>query len=457
MRALSGTNIRRALAGALLATSVQATPAGAIDLLKSYELALANDGQLKVAKARADAGREALPQATALLLPNLTFSYAYGQTNQDKSLDGVTTPTQNFPSKSAGLVLRQPIYRKNLFSQYDEAKSKVVGVEAQLDKDFQGMGVRLASAYFDALFAGDSLDLIGAQKASYAAQLRAATLAVKAGTGTRTDVDETQARLDLLLAEEIRARQAINSTVEQLEIFVGEPIKSLSTLDPASFRADAFDPIALDGWVTRAYEYNPDLRAQKARLEAALSGIGIASAGHHPSVDLVAQYNNVTGDGTNIFPRTETKSTYVGVQLNVPIFSGGYVNSTVRQATAAAEEAREMYEYLRVDLRLKVKQAFDSLKAGISRVSALETALTSAEQVVLSNRKGVLAGTRTNLDVLNVEQQRFNTKVDLAKARYQLLVAWATLQGYVGDLNVDQIRRINRSLKEPLPVAMVSR
>ncbi len=110
------------------------------------------------------------------------------------------------------------------------------------------------------------------------------------------------------------------------------------------------------------------------------------------------------------------------MQLSVPIFAGGYVNSTVRQATAAADEAREAYEYARDDLQLRVKREFDALKAGISRVRALEIALASADQVVLSNQKGVLAGTRTTLDVLIVEQQRFNTQVDLAQARYQLLV-----------------------------------
>jgi len=448
MRRIFYTNLQRALAGALIGAGLQATPAAAIDLLKSYDLALVNDGQLRIAKAHADTGREALPQATAQLLPNISFSYSYGQTEQDRSLGGVADPTQTFLSKSLGLVLRQPIYRKNLFAQYDEAKSKILGVDAQLDKDFQGMGVRLASAYFDALFAGDSLTLIRAQKASYEAQLRAAKLAFTAGTGTRTDIDETQARLDLLLADEIRALQAIYASIQQLEIFVGEPIKSLSTLDPASFHADAQDPISLDGWVTRALEYNPDLRAQKARLDAALSGIDIANAGHHPTLDLILQHTENTGDATAVFPRTERRDNYVGLQLNIPIYSGGYVNSSVRQATAAAEEARQTYDYMRDDLRLKVKREFDALKAGISRARALEVALTSADQVVLSNQKGVLAGTRTNLDVLNVEQQRFNTRLDLAKARYQLLVSWATLQGYVGDLDREQIGRINRVLKE---------
>ena len=446
MRRTRHTVLHRALIVALMGAGLHGAPAAAIDLLQSYELALANDGQLKVAKARADAGREALPQATAQLYPNVSLGYNYGHTRQDRSLNDLSEPTQYFPSKSGVLTLRQPIYRKPLFAQLDEAKAKVRGTDAQLDTDFQQMGVRVATSYFDALFARDGLTIIVAQKATYEAQLRAAKMAFAAGSGTRTDIDEIQARYDLLLADEIKTRQAIGASTQQLEIYVGEPIQTLSTLDPARFDTNERDPVSLAQWVDRALEYNPELRALKARYEAAMASIEGAKGGHYPTLDLVLQHNESVGDSTNTFPRTETKSSYAGVQLSVPIFAGGYVNSTVRQATAAADEAREGYEYARDELRLRVKREFDALKAGISRVRALETAMQSSDQVVLSNQKGVLAGTRTTLDVLTVEQQRFNTQVDLARARYQLLVSWATLLGYVGDLNAEAIARINRVL-----------
>lgn len=454
MRATFGKGVRRALVGALIAAGLNATPVAAIDLLRCYELARLNDGQLKVARARADAGREALPQANAQLFPNLSASGAYGRNEQDRSLGSITEPTQYFPSRAGALTLRQPVFRLNLLSQREEAKSKVKGVDAQLDTDYQAMGVRLASAYFEALFARDSLDLIGSQKVSYAAQLRAAKMALGAGTGTRTDIDDIQARYDLLLADEIRARQAITAATEQLEIFIGERITVLSTLDPASFRADAHDPGSLAEWLERSLEYNPELRTLKAQWDAAVASIDTAHAGHYPTVDLLVQHTESLGESTNLSPRTEIKSNYVGVQLNVPIFAGGYVNSTVRQATATAEQAREGYEYARDDLRLRVKREFDALKAGISRVRALEQAVASADQVVLSNQKGVQAGTRTTLDVLTVEQQRFNAQVELAKARYQFLLSWATLQSYVGELNMEQIALINRALREPAPVAL---
>ncbi len=438
---------RRALIGAMAGAALHAAPASAIDLLRSYELALVNDGQLKVAKARADAGREAYPQAIAQLLPNISIGAAYGQTNQDRSLGGVAEPHRNYPSQSNNLTLRQTIFRQDQFAQVDQAKSAVAGVDAQLDRDFQALGVRLVTAYFDALFARDALILIDAQKTSYEAQLKAARLALASGTGTRTDIDDIQTKYDLLLAEEIRTRQAIVASTLQVQIYVGEPIDTLTTLDPSRFQADAHDPVALQKWVDRAVEYNPELRVLKARWEAAVATIRMANAGHMPTLDLVAQYNYSKGDSNNVFPSTENTTNYVGVQLSVPIFSGGSVMSSVRQATAAADEAREALDYARDDLRLKVRKEFDAVKAGISRVRALERALVSADQNVISNQKGVQAGTRTTLDVLNVEQLRFNTQVDLARARYQILIAWTTLLSYVGDLNTEQVAKINRVLK----------
>jgi protease secretion system outer membrane protein len=443
MRSKPRAIFRTAALVALFGAGAHAAPAAAIDLLRSYELALVNDGQLKAAKARADAGREVLPQTSAQLYPNVSLGYNYGRSARDRSIDNISEPTQYYPSRSGSLTLRQPIFRSQLFSQYQEAKSKVEAVDAQLDTDFQRLGVRVVTTYFDALFARDSLALIAAQKATYEAQLRAAKLAFAAGSGTRTDIDEIQARYDLLLAEEIRAQQAIGATTEQLEIYVGERIRSVSTLDPARFDAKAHDPIALERWIERALDYNPELRTLKARYDTAVSAITTAKGGHYPTLDLVLQYSESLGDSTNVSPRTETNTAYAGVQLSLPIYSGGYVNSTVRQAIAAADEARESYDYARDDLRLRVKREFDAVKAGISRVHALGVALASADQVVTSNQKGVVAGTRTTLDVLTVEQQRFNTQVDLARARYQLLVSWASLLAYVGDLNAERIGRMN--------------
>ena len=435
----------RPLAVLLAAALLPAAPAGAVDLLEAYQMALQNDGQLKAARARADAGREALPQARAALFPSLSANYSYGRVDQERTTDGLTSRL-DYNTRSLNVQATQPLYRKYQFDQLDEARAKVTGTEAQLDFDTQDMGSRVVSAYFDALFQRDRLRLIQAQMASVDAQLRSARLAFEAGTGTRTDIDELQAKLDVLAADEIQVRQAIVTTSEQLQVFTGQPVESMSSINVAALDTAQYDPGELQTWLDRVLEASPELRLQKSRVDQTQAEIGMAQAGHHPTLDLVVRYTDSLSDTPALVSTPggfEVKSTFVGVQAQLPIFAGGRVNSEVRQALASAQQARETLAFGRNDIQLKVRKEHGNVREGLARVRALEKALASAEQVVLANRKGVEAGTRTTLDVLNVDQQRYNTQTDLARARYALLIAWAKLNGLAGSLNADEMARIN--------------
>jgi len=437
----------RPLAALLAAALLQSAPVQALDLLEAYRLALQNDGQLKAARARAEAGREALPQARAGLFPNVSANYSFGNVDQERRESGVTSNLQ-YDTKTFNVQATQPLYRRYNLEQLGEARARVAGSEAQLDLDTQDMGSRVVGAYFDALFQRDRLRLIQAQAASVSAQLRSAQLAFEAGTGTRTDIDELQAKLDVLAADEIQVRQAIVTSSGQLEVFTGQPVEALATIDVAALDTAAYEPGEAQIWLDRALQAAPELRAQQSRVDQTQAQVGMAQAGHHPTVDFVVRYTDSLSDTPALVRGTgfEIKSTFVGLQAQLPIFAGGRVNSEVRQALASAQQARETLAYGRNDLQLRVRKEFSNVTEGLSRVRALEKALASAEQVVLANRKGVQAGTRTTLDVLNVEQQRFNTQVELARARYNLLVSWARLNGLSGGLDESEVSRLNAVL-----------
>lgn len=438
----------RPLAVLLAAALLQAPPAQALDLLEAYKLALQNDGKLKAARARAEAGREALPQARAGLFPNLSANYSFGNVDQERRENGVTSNLQ-YDTKTFNLQAVQPLYRKYNFEQLHEARARVAGSDAQLDADTQDMGSRVVEAFFDALFQRDRLRLIQAQAASVSAQLRSARLAFEAGTGTRTDIDELQAKLDVLAADEIQVRQAILNSSQQLQVHTGQPVESLATVDSGALDTSRYDPGELPTWLDRALEAAPELRVQQSRVDETRAEIGMAQAGHHPTVDFVVRYTDSLSDTPALVRGSggfEIKSTFVGLQAQVPLFAGGRVNSEVRQALATAQQAREALAYGRNDVQLRVRKEFSNVTEGLARVRALEKALTSAEQVVLANRKGVEAGTRTTLDVLNVDQQRYNTQVELARARYNLLVSWSRLSGLAGTLNEAEVTRINAAL-----------
>lgn len=414
----------------------------ALDLQQCYELALKNDRQLLAAKAKAVGESEIMPQAIGQMLPNISFSASKTAVVQDTTTGNTQIPQNSYPAENKVLSLRQPLFRPFLYSQYQQAKSELVRVDADLALEQQNLSVRLANAYFEALFAQDTLTLIEAQKQSYDAHLKAATAAFRSGTGTRTDIDESQAQYDRLLAQEIQAKQAIEATAHQLEVFIGQSANELTRLRDGGPMLDSFDPGELEAWLDRAIESNQELKSLRANVEAAKSAVGMARSSHFPTVDMVAQYSENSSDSSyNV--GTEVKSRSIGVQMTVPIYAGGLVNSDIRKAQAQVDEYTERYEYAYRDAQLRVRKAYNSIKEGIATVHALEQALRSAEQMVYSNRMGVKAGTRTMLNVLDAEQQRFQTQVDLAKARYQALEGWVQLQSLVGAMDATEVTRIS--------------
>ena len=187
------------------------------------------------------------------------------------------------------------------------------------------------------------------------------------------------------------------------------------------------------------------MQALRAQLDAATQEIDKAKAGHKPTLDAVAQWSRSNSDSvTSVNSRYDNKS--IGLQLSVPLYAGGYVSSTVRQAVAAQERAREALEATRLDLGVRVYREFRGVTEGILRVKALEQAVRSAEQAVLSNQKSYQAGSRTTVDVLNAEQQKTTAQRDLAQARYMYLVSRLRLQSLAGDDKQASVAQINSSL-----------
>lgn len=442
--------------GSLLSVSLTlaalglALPAGAMDLRQAYEAAYANDASIRASRAGAQASRERLPQAQAQRLPNvaLNASRNYNDlTSKSQNFLGQPTTAENqYYSGSQTLSVRQPLYRPYLTALVRQARAQVDDADALLERDEQSLVVRVGEAYFDALLARDQLSLVAVQKATYQTQLDAAKKSLAAGSGTRTDIDEAQARLDLTLAQELEAQQNVEFTRRRLETLTGQGVDTLASLDVQGFSPVAPVPAGVEAWIEKAEQASPELQALRAQLEAARQEIDKAQAGHKPTLDAVAQWGRSNSDSvTNVNSRYDNKS--IGLQLSVPLYSGGYVNSTVRQAVAAHERAREVLEATRRDLGVRVHREFRGMTEGILRISALEQAVRSAEQAVLSNRKSFEAGSRTTLDVLNAEQQKTAAQRDLAQARYVYMVSRLRLLSLAGEDREASVAQVNAWLK----------
>ena len=423
-----------------------ALPAWSMDLRQVFDTAYANDANIRASRAGAAATRERLPQANSQRLPNVNVSAGRNyndlvNTTRNPGAQPVTADN-NYYSGNLALTVRQPLYRPFISALVRQAEAQVEDANAVLQAEEQTLVTRVGEAYFDALLASDQLLLIGAQKITYTTQVDAARKALQAGSGIRTDIDEAQARLDLTLAQELEGLQNVDFTRRRLEVLVGGDIGSLARLDVERFTPLPPVPERIAAWVERAEESSPELRALRARLEAARQEVDKARAGHKPTLDLVAQWTRSNSDSVNnINSRYENKS--IGLQLTVPLYQGGYVNSTVRQAVAEQERARELLDAARLELGVRVHREFRGMTEGIVRISALEQAVRSAEQAVLSNQKSFQAGSRTTVDVLNSEQLKTTAQRDLAQARYLYLVSRLRLHALVGQDQHASVAEIN--------------
>jgi len=420
-----------------------------LDLKQVYQAALEQDANIRASRAAADSGRERLPQARAGLLPQVSASAGRNNNNLDTTAPNilgnpVTTNDQYF-SDNRTLQVRQPLINMQRWLQFQQAKSVVEEVEANLDRDLQNLVVRVAGAYFETLMADEQLDLVLAQKKTYTALVDAAQKGFAAGSGTRTDIDDAKARLDMATAQELEARQNQDLTRRQLELLVNQPVKQIARLNVSALKLLPPEPANLDEWTRKAEQASPEIKALQARLEAARREVGKAQAGHFPTLDAVAQWSNSGSENiTRVNSRYENKT--IGLQLNIPIYSGGYVNSTIRQAVAEQTRTEESLEALRRDLGVRVHKEYRGVSEGVMRVRALEQAARSAEQMMKSTQMSQKAGSRTQLDVLNAQQQYTLALRDLAQARLVYLLSKVRLSSLVGDDANASVEQVNGSL-----------
>ena len=446
----SSARVTMHILGVALVCSAVATPAWSLDLLEAYSAAMTEDASMRATRAATDARRERIPQARALLLPNLSATASRNRNSLESQTadfrgDPVTS-NRSYGSSSEALTLRQPLFRKLLTADYRQAKAQVDDANAILERETQNVAVRVSSAYFETLLTAEQLDLVLAQKTAFTTQFDAARKRLAAGTGTRTDIDEAQAAMDLNVAEELAARQNVIFTQRQLQTLINRPVDNLATLDPSKLVLTDPTPALIENWIDLAETNSPEIQSLKAQVEVARYEVEKAQAGHYPTLDAVAQWSRTDSDSVTTVNNRYTNKT-IGLQLNVPIFAGGYVNSQIRQALADQERANAALEATRQDLSVRLHREFRGITEGKLRIRALEQAVRSTEQVALSNRRSFEAGSRTLLDTLNSEQQRVSARRDLAQARFVYLISRVRLNALAGGPKTVVIEEVNAWLK----------
>jgi len=415
--------------------ATQAAAQAPSGLLELFDLALLNDARWRGAQAAAAAQQERLPQARAQLLPQVGLSVSrqhndLERTQSDFRGQPVTTQ-ERFYGQNQTLSLRQPLLRPALHANLRQARALVEEADATLEREQHSLGERVLLHYLEALLALEQQRLLQAQLELTRNQLQAAQRAFELGSGIRTDIDEARARLDLLLAQALQARLQVELTRRQLQALTSSALGTLQAPPVAALPRQRPDPLELAHWIERAHSHNPELLALQARLQAARHEIERAQGGRWPTLDATIQYTQSASESLTS-PHARHTNRMIGLQFNLPLYTGGAISSQVRQAVAQHTQAQEALEAARRDLALRVQREHDAVVQGSERISAHEQALRSAETMVTSNRRSFEAGVRTVLDVLNAEQARQQAELDLLNAFYEHTLASFRLHSLAG-------------------------
>lgn len=436
---------------AIIALGCLATPAWCFDLLNAYRDALANDASFLAARSALAAVRENVPQARAGLLPQVVLSAQRTQNeteNTSRQFGIPFTRNSRYSAEAGVLSLRQPLYRRYNWAQLSFAEAQVAAAEAGFEKERQDAGLRVAEAYFNVLAAQSQVRVLEAQLDALTAQQKLAERAFAAGLGTRTDIDDARAQVQQAQAGLIDANFNLDNARRTLAALVGKTPADLADVVPERMRLAPPQPPLLDHWLQQMEAANPELASLRWQVEMAQRDIDRQKAGHYPTLDLIAarQYGS---NETNISIDTRYVTDYVGVQLSVPIFSGGAVSAAVRQAESNLDKARFQLEAARRRLGVETQKYFHGIVQGIDKIKAYEATLQAAEQALASSRKSFQAGTRTLVDVLNAVQRVADATRALSQARYEFLLNRLRLAAVAGQLDDELFAQINNSLGQP--------
>jgi outer membrane protein len=415
----------------------------------------------KGAQAGLRATLETFPQARAGLLPSVGITANVARNFQQLTLQG-TTPQQitvqdfngdfTFTSGGYSLNVIQPLYHRDRFIQLKQADSRIRQAQHEVDAVYQELIVRLTERYFALLGAADNLDFARAELTALRRQLEETRQRFEVGLIAITDVEEAQAGYDLSVAQEIEARNLLDDAREALHEVIGEDPGAIAKLRE-QIPLLSPEPADIAAWADQALVQNLRVAAASAAVDTAREEIDRQAAGHFPTLDLVGSHGFDTNFGNvDVGPisapfSNETDETSIGLELAVPIFSGGAVVSRTREAAERHQQAIEQREQARRESYRRTRVAFLGVVAGISRIKALKQAVQSSMVSVASTKAGLEVGTRTAVDVVVTEQALFRTRRDYARARYNYLLDTLRLKFAAGTLTTGDLAAVNGFLE----------
>ncbi len=415
--------------------------ARAQSLLELYDAAHGFDATYLAARALTDSAQYRVEQVEALNRPSAVATASIGNSRTDLPVLG----SSNGASRQAAVNGRYPLFNRANSASIAQARKSLETAQADLDSAEQDLILRVAQAYFDVLAAQDTLGTTRASKAAITEQLASAKRNFEVGTATITDTREAQARFDLASAQEIAADNDLRTRRIALDQLVGRAGVTPRPLRTPVVLPDTA-PANPDEWVASADAQHPTVLRARVGLEVAQLETTKARAAQLPTVDAVASIGGAYSRGAAVALPGTTSSASLGVQLNWPLYTGGAVQNRIKETLVLEDKSRYELEAARRGVAQGTRVAFYGVQSGVAQVKALEAAEASSKLALEATQLGYKVGVRVNLDVLNAQTQLFQTRRDLDKARYDVLVGDLRLRQAAGRVTPDDVAATDRLL-----------
>jgi len=418
-----------------------AVSANAADLRTSYLEALAHDMQWLIATSKSQDSEEYKSQALARVLPNISYSASKNTITQEITTSGVTGPRQNYPQEIKSVTVRQPLLRAQEFTGLSYANSQYEQAQYMFRDEQQQLVVRLVSNYLDALQAKVILQSIQATVAWSKENVKLIDAKFKSGHASGIDLANARAELDRYNAQLFQATEAVEFTLNQLNLQTGN--ESPRTLnDLVEFKEGIFKLPKYTDLVEKALLQSPKILSSSIDVEMAKTAFKQAAMGHLPTVDLIGQVSKNTADNQYFVDR-QANQRVVGVQLSMPIYSGGAVNSKVRQAIRAQEQAELKLSDTNNRVKLQIQSEHNTIRSNLLSIGAYKAAYDASDKTVKSNKLGASVGIRSGVDVLRSVSDRDQVFLSLQQARFDTIKSWFRLNAILGEIDEEMISNFN--------------
>ena len=432
-----------------LASATNSTNLHAEDLMTVYQQAMTNDPVVLKAIAQFNIAQEDIKTVRSVLLPQINAYGGYTTGEAEQAITGVPV-SYSADTTNYGVQLDMQLYHHDAWLRLGTSEKAAHRSDISLQSAKQDLLTRVSQAYFNLLSAQDDLEFATAEKVAIERQLEQTKQRYSVGLTAITDVHEAQAQYDSAVSSEIIAENSIYTAEEAVRVITNVYPRNLNVLDTSLFSTSRPSPDSANEWQGIAEAKNLDLISQKVAVDIAKENISISRAGHYPTLDLKGNYGSTNTDNENpLIPVNNDlylDSYSVGVTVNVPIYSGGAVTSSVNKAQQSYVLASQDLSLTHRSVVRDTRNAYNTVIAAVAATRAFEQSVVSATKALEATEAGFEVGTRTIVDVLDSTRNLYNAKRNLSKTRYTYIQNVLTLKRSAGTITEQDLIDINKGL-----------